>query len=169
MITSTLAAFGPGGMVGGMATLAALASTGSALAAAGAALGAAGISRQAPDLLTRALDDAIASQDPDALRSLLVSLLTLVDAQERLTLPTQRDAVLFACTDAHARLSIRVLAHEQIDPKSTAAKTAQKMLSLLSRAEDADQGRGIRAPPTPANWRRSAPPTTKRCTTAPQS
>ena len=146
MITSTLAAFGPGGMVGGMATLAALASAGSALAAAGAALGAAGISRQAPDLLARALDDAIASQDPDALRSLLVSLLTLVDAQERLTLPTQRDAVLFACTDAHARLSIRVLAHEQIDPKSTAAKTAQKMLGLLSRAQECL--RGTRNPPS---------------------
>ena len=55
-------------------------------------------------------------------------------------MPTQRDAVLFACTDAHARLSIRVLAHEQIDPKSTAAKTAQKMLGLLSRAQECLRG-----------------------------
>jgi hypothetical protein len=135
LITSTLAAFGPGGMVGGMATLAALASAGSAMAAAGATLGATGISRQAPDLLARALDEAIASLDPNALRSLLVSLLTLVDAQERLSFPTQRDAVLFACTDARARVSIRAMAHEQIDPRSTAAKAAHKMLGLLSRAE----------------------------------
>jgi len=134
VITSTLAAFGPGGMVGGMATLAALAGAGSAMAAAGAALGASGVPRITPDLLATALDGAIASADPETLRSLLISLLTLVAAQERLTLPTQRDQMLLACTNAQAQQSLRVAAHESIDPKSDAAKAARDKLALLEKA-----------------------------------
>jgi hypothetical protein len=134
VITSTLAAFGPGGMVGGMATLAALAGAGSALAAAGAALGATGLSRSAPDLLANALAEAIASADPEALRSLLVSLLTLIAVQERLEFGTQRDQVLSACLNAQAQLSQRVFQHSLIDPKSPATKAAKQMLALLEKS-----------------------------------
>lgn len=134
LITSTLAAFGPGGMVGGMAALAALAGAGSAMAAAGATLGAAGVPRRTTDLLANALDGAIASQNPETLRSLLVSLLTLVAAQERLEFATQRDQVFLACTNAEARLSLRVAAHSSIDPKSDPAKAAKDMLALLQKA-----------------------------------
>ncbi|MBK9696726.1 MAG: hypothetical protein IPO80_04735 [Propionibacteriaceae bacterium] len=134
LITTTLAAFGPGGMVGGMATLAALAGAGSAMAAVGATLGTAGTSHAGPDLLTNALDGAIASQDPEKLRSLLVSLLTLVAAQERLEFPSQRDQVLLACMNAQARLTLLVAAHDSIDPKSGAAKAARDMLALLEKA-----------------------------------
>lgn len=134
LITSTLAAFGPGGMVGGMAALAALAGAGSAMAAAGATLGAAGMPRRTTDLLANALDGAIASQDPETLRSLLVSLLTLVAAQERLEFATQRVQILLACTNAEGRLSLRVAAHDSIDPKSDAARAAKDMLALLARA-----------------------------------
>ena len=134
LITSTLAAFGPGGMVGGMATLAALAGAGSAMAAVGATLGTAGSARGTPDLMANALDEAIASQSPDTLRSLLVSLLTLVAAQEGLEFPTQREQILVACANAEGRLSVRVRAHESIDPKSEASKAAQSMLDLLVKA-----------------------------------
>lgn len=134
LITSTLAAFGPGGMVGGLAALAALAGAGSAMAATGATLGAAGVPRRTTDLLATALDSAIASLDPETLRSLLVSLLTLVAAQERLRFPTQRDQILLACTNAGARLSLRVAAHDSIDPKSDAAKAARDMQTLLEKA-----------------------------------
>lgn len=134
LITSTLAAFGPGGMVGGMATLAALAGAGSAMAAVGATLGTAGITRRTPDLLATALDEAIASQNPGTLRSLLVSLLTLVAAQEGLAFPTQREQALVACANVAGRLSVRVRAHKSIDPKSEASKAAQSMLDLLGKA-----------------------------------
>lgn len=134
VITSTLAAFGPGGMVGGMATLAALAGAGSALAAFGAGLGATGMSRAAPDLLANALSEAIASADPESLRSLLISLLTLVSVQERLGFGSQRDQVLSACLNAQAQQSQRVVQHELIDPKSPATKPARQMLALLDKA-----------------------------------
>lgn len=134
LITSTLAAFGPGGMVGGMATLAALAGAGSALAAFGAGLGATGLSRATPDLLANALSEAIASADPEALRSLLISLLTLVAVQERLEFTTQRDQVLSACLNAEAQQSQRVVQHGLIDPKSRATKSSRQMLALLHKA-----------------------------------
>lgn len=134
VMTSTLAAFGPGGMVGGMAALAALAGAGSAMAAAGAALGAAGATRTMPDLLTNALDEAIDSTDAESLRNLLASLLTLVAAQERLEFPSQRDQMLFAFINAQARVAEQIAAHESIDPKSDAAKAAKEMLTLLVKA-----------------------------------
>ena len=134
LITSTLAAFGPGGMVGGMATLAALAGAGSAMAAAGAAFGVAGAAKSGPDLMGTAIDEAIRSSDPESLRSLLLSILTLVAAQERIGFPTQRDPVLFACENARGSHALRAAAHDEIDPKSRAAKSAHSMLALLDKA-----------------------------------
>lgn len=136
VITSTLAAFGPGGMMGGLATLAALAGAGAGMAGvgAGAAIGANGVVKAAPNLFSQALDEAIAAAGADSLRSLLASVLTLVLVQEKLEFPSQRDQTLQACLNAKARLASRVGAHEFIDPKSRAAKTAREKLALLERA-----------------------------------
>lgn len=134
LITSTLAAFGPGGMIGGMATLAALAGAGSAMAAVGAALGVTGVTRATTDLLTNALDEATATQDPETLRSLLIALLTLVATQERLEFPTQRAHMYLACASALGRLHRQVEAHESIDSKSKATKAVKEMRALLAKA-----------------------------------
>lgn len=135
-ITATLAAFGPGGMIGGMATLAALAGAGSAVAAAGAALEVAKKKQQEVSLLDAALDEALRSGSPDALRSLLTSLITLVGAQERLQWYSQRDELLTGCLTAHAQATRTALAHDKVDPKSPAAKDADEMRDLLARACD---------------------------------
>lgn len=131
LLTSTLAAFGPGGMVGGMATLAALAGAGSAMAAAGVSIGLASPDRPAPNLLAIALDEVIASSDPEQLRTLLISLHALVEAQESLGFDSQRIAVLHACCDAEARLAIRAHQHAHVDPRSQPAKSVRTMLELL--------------------------------------
>ena len=92
VITSTLAAFGPGGMMGGLATLAALAGAGAGMAGAGAGavIGANGVVRPAPNLFAQALDEAIAASGAESLRGLLTSVLTLVAVQEKLDFSTQR-------------------------------------------------------------------------------
>ncbi|MGB4779291.1 hypothetical protein [Microbacterium sp.] len=136
VITTTLAAFGPGGMMGGLATLAALAGAGAGMAGvgAGAAIGANGVVKVAPDLFSQALDEAIAASGSESLRSLLASVLTLVDVQEKLEFPTQRDQMLQACLNAKAQLASRIGEHELIDPKSSSAKTAREKLALLEKA-----------------------------------
>lgn len=137
VITSTLAAFGPGGMIGGMATLLALASASSALAVAGAAgmtLEVSGSSDAAADLLTGALDEAVASGDADTLQALLSSLLILVAAQETLGFPSQRGQILWAGSSLQAQLAQRLLQHELIDPKSDATKAVKTMLVLVGKA-----------------------------------
>ncbi len=133
LTTSTLAAFGPGGMIGGMATLATLSTATGALAAAGATVGARG-TRPGADLLVAVVDEALGTSDPEALRGLLISLLTLVGAQERLQLKSQRMQVFLACANAHAQMAQRVAAHDEIDPKSGSAKAARIMLKLLAKA-----------------------------------
>lgn len=151
VVTSTLAAFGPGGMIGGMATLAALASAGSAMAVAGVVHGIAGKPRPGADLMLTALHEAIASGSLETLRSLIISLLTLVSAQERLGFTSQRDRVLLACLSAESRLTLLTAEHEAIDPRSDAAKTAKEMLALLRKGvrwlrgedkPDSDEARG---------------------------
>ncbi len=136
VITSTLAAFGPGGMMGGLATLAALAGAGAGMAGvgAGAVIGANGVVKAAPNLFAQALDEAIAAAGADSLRSLLASVLTLVSVQEKLEFPTQRDQTLQACLNAKAQLASRIGEHELIDPKSPAAKTAREKLALLEKS-----------------------------------
>lgn len=136
VITTTLAAFGPGGMMGGLATLAALAGAGAGMAGvgAGAAIGANGVVKAAPNLFAQALDEAIAASGADSLRSLLASVLTLVSVQEKLKFATQRDQMLQACLNARARLASLAGSHELIDPKSRGAKTAREKMALLDKA-----------------------------------
>lgn len=135
LITSTLAAFGPGGMIGGMATLVALAGASSAaLTAAGTSLRNGDDSRGAPDLLTTALDEALASGDVETLRSLLGSVLTLVAAQEKLGYASQRSPVIRACQKVRGQLSTRLRLHESIAPKSRVTKATKEMLEIIDKA-----------------------------------
>lgn len=134
LITSTLAAFGPGGMIGGLATLTALAGVGSAMAAGGGAALGAGVTRQKVDLLSRALDEAVASGDPSQVRGLVVSLLTLTAVQERLDFPSQREPILHTCLNTKASLAFRAAAHDEVDPKSQAAKSVKEMMALMEKA-----------------------------------
>ena len=134
LVTSTLAAFGPGGMVGGMATLAALTGAGTAITATGVTLGVASDVHHRVNLLSIAIDEALGSGNPASLRALLISLLTMVGGQERLGWPTQRDAVLQSCLAAHAQAARAATAHETVDAKSTAADAAREMRDLLWKA-----------------------------------
>lgn len=147
LITSTLAAFGPGGMIGGMATLAALAGVGSAMTAAGTAIGVTSPGHPTPNLMATALAEVMASDNPDQLRALLISLLTLVDAQEALQFPSQRSMTLYACEESEARLAVQVHQHANIDPKSPAAKATRTMMETLRKATACLRGEGGRNEP----------------------
>lgn len=145
MLTSALAAFGPGGMVGGIATLAALASAGSAMAAVGTTLSLTGAQRDAPRFLATAFDEVIAGQNPEDLRAFLVSLLTLVHAQEALQFDSQRQFILNSCVEAESRLALLLHQHETIDRESPSAKATREMAGLLSRAAACLRGEAERA------------------------
>jgi hypothetical protein len=134
LVTSTLAAFGPGGMIGGMATLAALTGASTAAAAAGAALEVGGEPDQEVNLLGFAIDQALASGNPASLRALLMSLISLVGAQERLRWPTQRDFALQSCLAAHASAARTASAHEAVDGRSKAAEASRELRDLLWKA-----------------------------------
>lgn len=133
-ITATLAAFGPGGMVGGIVALATLTGTGSALASLGLAATAAGRGGEG-------LDDAwvdaatdLAYRPADEVEAALVALLAVVAVQRRLGLlstAAQVERVLLtmaALVDEHLSLA------EAVTPGSAATKDWARKQTLLERA-----------------------------------
>lgn len=137
VVTSTLAAFGPGGMVGGLLTLGAV--TGSA-----SALGALGISVEldAGDANTALIASVaartaadLAPLSPESLTVTLSGMLAVIHAQAKLsgfrsTEPYVR-AVLIGALDT---VRSEYLIHEQIAPSSDGTKSWRRKQGLLERA-----------------------------------
>jgi hypothetical protein len=130
-ITATLAAFGPGGMVGGIATLAALTGTAGALTAAGVATelqqGEVASAQQAGHKL-------LARLDGPALTATLAGMLAVAHAQPELKFPSTeplvREAVLAALSDVTAERNI----HRQLAPDAKGTKQLERRVELLERA-----------------------------------
>ncbi len=137
VVTSTLAAFGPGGMVGGLLTLGAL--TGSA-----SALGALGVSAEfeaddAETMHTAAATARIVADlaplSPETLTVTLIGMLAVIHAQTQLpgfrsTEPYARAVVTAALDSVRAEQSI----HEEIAPGADGTKKWRRKQDLLVRA-----------------------------------
>lgn len=137
VVTSTLAAFGPGGMVGGLVTLGAL--TGSA-----GALGALGVSAEIDAGGTESVRAAAAAArtaadlaplTPESLTVTLTGMLAVIHAQTNLdgfrnTEPFVRAVITGALDSVRAE---HVL-HEQIAPGSEGTKRWARKVTLLERA-----------------------------------
>jgi hypothetical protein len=136
-ITATLASFGPGGMVGGVATLAALTGTAGALTGIGLKdeLARDGATLQSSGLL--AGQTVLAKLEPDELGSALVGMLAVVYAQSRLgfetTEPGTRDAISGALDDLSAELQL----HQAIAPGAKGTDRLERRSELLTVALEA--------------------------------
>ena len=140
LITSTLAAFGPGGMVGGMVTLAALTGTGGALLGGGLAAPAGATTGPWGQMLVSAAE-GIARQPQTSLRATLAGILAVVEAQRRLEVTIAYSAVLALLNRVHDLLAVESAVQERIAPGRAATKDVSARLALVRQAIEWLRGR----------------------------
>ncbi|QCC77628.1 hypothetical protein [Nocardioides daphniae] len=131
-ITATLAAFGPGGMVGGMLTLVLATGAGTALVSAGAV--AATGERDAAVEFRLAVAGALTQMRVEELRGLLVGIVAVIRAQEALGMATTRPHAMEVLLDAQARLAQELHLHTVVAPKRPGTKEMAERADLLHRA-----------------------------------
>jgi len=135
-LTSTLAAFGPGGMVGGMVTLAAL--TGASTAFVGGGVAAPGHKDGRVDrsstIVTAA--EALAAEPLDALRSTLGALLTVTEAQRRLKLTVSYSDVLALLNRTNDLVVAERSLHQRLVPDRPSTKVWGEKQKVIKRAID---------------------------------
>lgn len=132
-VTSTLAAFGPGGMVGGMAALAALTGTGSAATAAGVAAGVGGKSgaQQPGHDAWPILIQAVTHSTPTQLKAVIADLKAHILVIEKLEFVSPAATVQFSVETAIGAYAPEVAAHREIAPTSSVTKgNAEKLKTL---------------------------------------
>jgi hypothetical protein len=138
VVTSTLAAFGPGGMVGGLLTLSAM--TGTA-----GILGTLGVSMTLQDsaggakttTLTEQTGAELASLPPDTLAVTLTGMLAVVHVQASLDFTSTAAFVREAVTIAQDRVVAEHQQHDEIAPDTDGTKQWAKKIKLLTRALNA--------------------------------
>ena len=133
-ITATLAAFGPGGMVGGMVTLAALTGASGAFITGGLAVDA----RTDPDrsVVIGVAAESLANLSVDALRSTVASLLAVVDAQARLKLTVSYSEVMALLARTQDVVSTEAALHQRLAPDRPATKAWADRQYILAGAID---------------------------------
>jgi predicted alpha/beta hydrolase family esterase len=134
LVTTTLATFGPGGMAGGVATLAVLTGTSMALTTAGIAR-----EVQAGDQfadLQLSIAQELAGLPRPALRTALAGLLAVVGTRRRLALPSNAAEVEQTLLLVQATVLHEVSVHEAVSPGSRATKEWQRKAALVLRALD---------------------------------
>jgi len=135
-ITATLAAFGPGGMVGGMLTIAAATGAatgaGTALVSAGAAGSAA--SRQEASTNLFVLADAMSKSDSKQLRAVLTGMLAVVEAQSGLGFRSSSLQVEQLLLRLESQLAQDSHTHEAIAPGRAGTKEQRVKLGLARDA-----------------------------------
>ncbi len=115
-ITATLAAFGPGGMVGGIATVAALTGAGSALVAGAAALGS--TAKQitlAQEAERRAALEQVLALPPEQFRGVLVSLIATARAAQLFKLENPGGMTWSSLTEMEERCAMALALHRIAD------------------------------------------------------
>lgn len=136
-ITSTLAAFGPGGMVGGVAALSALTGTAGVLTTIGITEELTADEAGRAGAAARLGHDVLATLEPEALTSALVGMLAIAHAQSTLgfetTEPVAREAIAAALGDVSAEHHL----HRKIAPKAKGTRRYGERVELLTRALDA--------------------------------
>lgn len=135
LVTGTLAAFGPGGMVGGLLTIATLTGAGAAAAGMGVGVGAA----DDPMVIERArrvAAEELASMSAGPLRNSLAGVLAVVDAQRRLQLASTADVVEELLTSTLDAVRRELTLHEEVAPDRAGTKELQHRADILQKAID---------------------------------
>jgi hypothetical protein len=136
-ITATLAAFGPGGMVGGMLTIAALTGTGTAFLGAGAVAGTGGSAQDVRTTDAAVRDQfarGLAAMTLDELRGVLVGALAVCDAGDALGQEDRRGRLVLILESALAEAAEEAYLHERLAPDGKSAGQWKKKVELLSKA-----------------------------------
>ncbi|CAB4931362.1 MAG: hypothetical protein F2840_01360 [Actinobacteria bacterium] len=132
-IASTLATFGPGGMVGGIATLTALTGAASVMTGVGVAVE---LSPQDPryELVREAMATQLADQTAAQLRTSVAGMLAVLSAQGRLGLASDADSIegLLLRTDALVQHERGL--HAEIAPGRPGTKAWNAKARVISRA-----------------------------------
>lgn len=134
VITSTLAAFGPGGMVGGMATLTALSGLGAAVTSGGLAAAVSGPEGRKLDVqefLSHQFVEVVASASADELRGTLIGIEATVLAQERLRFPSSKEMVRVALHEALSFLNAEYRLHEVVAPGTATTKSVGERRDMV--------------------------------------
>lgn len=127
LVTSTLAAFGPGGMVGGMLTIAAASSAGSALLGAGA-----GQSSQDNNRASMSFASTIAKLPKEQLRATVTGWVARVIAEDNLALTTSAEQTRALLTAALVQVVNEENAHRGLE--SNGAHAWEERRKVLERA-----------------------------------
>ena len=134
-IASTLATFGPGGMVGGIATLTALTGVATAVTVAGTAL-----ELRPGDPGYEAVREAIASQLADLpsaqLRTSIAGMIAVLSAQRRLDRPADASAVEDLLLKTQAIVIHEHALHTSVAPDRATTKDWQAKRRIILRALD---------------------------------
>jgi hypothetical protein len=133
VITGTLAAFGPGGLIGGLITIATLTGVGAAATGIGVVVGTA----DDPEVVERARRLAVeelSTMPIAALRNAVAGVLAVVDAQRRLRFESTGDLVEGMLNSALAIVRAEYGLHEAVAPNRTGTNEWSKKVQLLERA-----------------------------------
>lgn len=133
-VTATLAAFGPGGMVGGMITLVLATGAGASLVSAGA-VQAKGSFAAAAQVRT-ALAGALVAMELEELRGVLIGILTVVRARDELGVESVRQQVRDMLVETQSRLEQELHLHTRLVPKAAGTKELAARAELIARAVD---------------------------------
>ncbi|SFP89589.1 hypothetical protein SAMN05660464_0037 [Geodermatophilus dictyosporus] len=137
IVTSTLAGFGPGGMVGGLITFGILTGTGASLASLGVADTLQdGEGAQAQRLAGQSASE-LAAAAPDSLTVMLTGMLAIVHAQLQLSFDSSEGLVRTTLMNALDIARGEWNVHEQVAPGSRVAKDWAAKVSRLERAVEA--------------------------------
>ncbi|MEP7192150.1 MAG: hypothetical protein ABI903_04725 [Actinomycetota bacterium] len=133
VISGTLAAFGPGGLVGGLITIATLTGVGAAATGIGVAVGTA----EDPEVAERARRHAVeelSTMPIAALRNAVAGVLAVVDAQGRLGFESTGNLVEEMLTSALDKIRAEHALHEAVAPDRAGTREWRNKVQLLERA-----------------------------------
>jgi hypothetical protein len=133
VITGTLVAFGPGGMIGGLITIATLTGVGAAATGIGVGVGAAQ-DRVVVERARRLAVEELAKMSVPALRNAVAGVLAVVDAQRRLRFRSTGDLVEEMLNSALDMVRLEYALHEAVAPDRTGTGEWRKKVELLEKA-----------------------------------
>jgi hypothetical protein len=142
VVTSTLATFGPGGMVGGMIALATLTGTGASLASLGVSTAWNEPDQVAEGNLANHSAHELAAADLDALTVTLTGMLAVVHAQRALSFESAEVRVRLILQNALDIARSELQVHETIAPGAPMTKRWTTKVTRLQRAVDASNAWG---------------------------
>ncbi len=133
VITGTLVAFGPGGMIGGLITIATLTGVGAAATGIGVGVGTAE-DRVVAERARRLAVEELAMMPIPSLRNAVAGVLAVVDAQRRLRFRSTGDLVEEMLNSALDMVRMEYALHDAVAPDRTGTSEWRKKVELLEKA-----------------------------------